>query len=89
MQTVFVQRKFNVQTSHQLINCHNILLTFLSLNAISIVRSVLALFATFSNANLLGKAFKNFNTVQSTWPPSWISKKVLYKTYDVTNHVQC
>ena len=30
----------------------------------------------------------NFDTVQSTWPPSWISKKVLSNTYDVTNHVQ-
>ena len=29
-----------------------------------------------------------FDTVLSTLPPSWISKKVLHKTYDVKDHVQ-
>ena len=42
---------------------------------------------TPKNAHRLEKAF-NFDTVQSTWPPSWISIKVLRNTYEVTDHVQ-
>ena len=39
------------------------------------------------DAHRLEKAF-NFDTVQSTWPPSWISKKVLRNTYDVRNKLR-
>ena len=43
-------------------------------NNISVTKSVLVLFPTFSNANRLEKA--------------WISKKVLGNTYVVKDHVQ-
>ena len=51
---------------------------------ISVIKSVLVL---FPNRKSIWKAL-NFNTVQSTWPPPWISEKVLINIYDVINHVQ-
>ena len=50
------------------------LLKSLAFNNISVTKSVLVLFPTFSNANRLEKA--------------WISKKVLGNTYVVKDHVQ-
>ena len=45
------------------------------------------LFPMLKNAHRLEKAL-NKDTVQSTWPPSWISKKMLCNTYGVTDDVQ-
>ena len=58
----------NLTLAHKLYNII-ILLKSLSFNNISVTKSVLILFPTLSNANQLGKAL-NFDTVQSTWPPS-------------------
>ena len=58
----------------------NILLKFLVFNAITVTKTVLILFSTFWNANWLRKAL-NFEKVQNTWPPSWISKN------DIAQHL--
>ena len=52
----------------------NIFFKFLVLNANNVTKSIFALFATLSKANLL-RITLDFHIVQSTWPPSWISKK--------------
>ena len=59
----------------------------LVLNAINVVQSFADLFPTFSNINLPGKPSKS-DILQKTLPPSWIFRKVLRNTYDVTYHVQ-
>ena len=64
-----------------------ILLKSLSFKSISVTKSVLVLFPMFYNAHQLEKAFE-FDTMQSIWLPSWISKMVLRNTYNVTDHVQ-
>ena len=56
-----------------------ILLKSLAFKTISVTKSVLVLFSTFSNAHRPEKALY-FDTVQSTWPLSWISKKALHIT---------
>ena len=56
-------------------NCNiNILFKIFALNAISVIKSVFALFATFSKANHLAEAL-NFVLVQSTRLSSLVSKK--------------
>ena len=69
---------------------YNVIISLKSLafKSIKVTKSVLVQFLTFfKNAFRQGKAF-NFDTVQSNWPSSWISKKVLLNTYDITDHVQ-
>ena len=55
--------------------------------SISATQSVFVLFPTFSNAHRLEKGFNRFDTVQSTWPSSWILKRVLRNTFYLTVHV--
>ena len=82
---MFLQRKFNVQTSLLLINYNiNILLKFLVFNDISVTKSVFVLFPMFSSENRLGKAL-NFDTVQSTIL-NFIERYCAI--HDVTGHVQ-
>ena len=86
--SVFFQSKFNVQTSRYLLN-YNIIILLKSLasNSTSITKSVSVLLSTFSNAHRQERAL-NFDILQSTWLPSWISKRMLCNIYDVTDHVQ-
>ena len=85
---VFFRSKFNVQTSRSFLN-YNVIVLLKSLpsRSIIVIKPALVLLPTLKNARRLEKAF-NFDTVQSTWPPSWISKKVLRNISYITDHVQ-
>ena len=55
-----IQRKFNVQTSHYFINCSiNISPKFLEVHGISVTKTVLVLFPTFSKCKS-SKKLRNF-----------------------------
>ena len=64
---VFFQSKFNVQTSHYLID-YNIFILHKSfpVNNILVTKCVSVLFPTFSNANDRGKAL-TFDAAQNCW----------------------
>ena len=64
-----------------------ILLKLILFNAISVTKTVLVLFPTFSNVNWQRQAL-NFDVVQIYGRHLGFQKMVLGNTYDVTSHVQ-